>query len=97
MFEFDWDPAKAASNFRKHRVRFDLACDVFRDPHAVSVLNDEHSEFEERWITMGRTRDGRLLVVCHTDVPMGDDTHLTRIISARPATRNERHQYESGA
>lgn len=46
---------------------------------------------------MGRTRDGQLLAVCHTDIPMGDDTNLIRIISARPATRNERHQYESGA
>ena len=96
MYEFEWDPAKAASNLRKHGVSFDLACEVFEDPNSVSVLDDEHSGFEERWITMGFIRTGRLLVVCHTDLSTGEDTNLVRIISARLATPNERRQYESG-
>ena len=96
MYEFEWDPAKAASNLRKHGVGFDLACEVFEDPHSLSMLDDEHSEFEERWIGMGFSRKGRLLVVCHTDVPTGEGTSSVRIISARLATPNERRQYESG-
>lgn len=95
MFEFDWDPAKAASNLRKHKVGFELAFEVFEDPNALSVPDDEHSGFEERWITMGCTRDGRLLVVCHTYAPISEDTDLIRLISARPATRVEWRKYES--
>ena len=96
MLEFDWDPAKAASNLRKHSVSFDLAREVFEDPHSISKFDEEHSEFEERWIIVGRTQDNRLLVVCHTEAPIEEDTTAVRIISARPATRNERRQYESG-
>ena len=96
MFEFEWDPAKAASNLRKHKVSFKLAVTVFLDPLIQSILDEDHREFEERWITMGHARDGRLLVVSHTDARTGGDKTLTRLISARPATRNERRQYESG-
>ena len=94
MYEFEWDRAKAASNLRKHGVSFDLACEIFDDIHSLSRPDDEHSEFEERWITMGFSRKGRLLVVCHTGVPTGEGTSSVRIISARPATPNERRQYE---
>ena len=95
MFMFEWDPAKAASNLRKHKVSFDLARQVFEDRHSLSVIDDAHSEFEERWITVGRTRNGRLLVVCHTDAETDDDKASVRIISARPATPSERRQFES--
>ena len=60
MFEFEWDPAKAASNLRKHKVGFELAATVFQDLLMQSILDEDHSEFEQRWITMGRARDGRL-------------------------------------
>ncbi len=65
MFKFAWDPAKAASNLRKHKVSFDLAREVFEDPLSVSEIDDDRRGFEERWITMGCTRADRLLVVCH--------------------------------
>ena len=68
MFAFEWDPAKAASNLRKHNVSFKLAATVFQDPFMKSIFDRDHSEFEERWITMGQTRDGDLLVVSHTYV-----------------------------
>ena len=96
MFEFEWNPAKSANNTRKHKVSFELAATVFLDPLMRSILDEDHSEFEERWITMGRTRDGRVLVVSHTDVQTGGDKTLVRLISARPATRNEQRQFESG-
>ena len=66
MFEFEWDPAKAASNLRKHGIGFELAASVFQDLLMRSILDEDHGESEERWITMGRDRDGRLLVVSHT-------------------------------
>ena len=96
MFEFEWDPAKAASNLRKHKVGFELAATVFRDPLMQSILDEDHSEFEQRWITMGRARDGRLLVVSHTDPRAEGDKTSVRLISARLATRNEQRQFESG-
>ena len=96
MFEFEWDPAKAASNLRKHKVSFESAATVFQDRLMLSIPDEEHSEFEERWITMGRARDGRLLVVSHTDTETGDGRISARLISARPATPRERRRYESG-
>jgi len=96
MFEFEWDPAKAASNLRKHKVGFELAATIFQDPFMQSILDEDHSEFEQRWITMGHARDGRLLVVSHTDARTEGDKISVRLISARPATRNEQLQFESG-
>ena len=96
MFEFEWDPAKAASNLRKHKVDFELAATVFQDPFMQSILDEDHSEFEQRWMTMGRARDGRLLVVSHTDARTEGDKTSVRLISARPATRDEQRQFESG-
>ncbi len=95
MVTFEWDPAKAASNVRKHAVEFELAAPIIVDRSARSVLDEHHGAFEERWITMGVAQDGRLLVISHTIVEEGDDM-LVRIISARPATPRERRQYESG-
>ncbi len=95
MFEFEWDLAKAAGNLRKHGVGFDLAATVFRDPLMQTILDEEHSESDERWVTMGYARNGRLLVVSHIYTEAVDEGALVRLISARPATRNERRQYES--
>ena len=50
MFAFEWDPAKAASNLRKHKVSFELAATVFQDPFMKSIVDRDHSEFKERWI-----------------------------------------------
>ena len=96
MFAFDWDPAKAASNLRKHKVSFESAATTFQDPLMKSIFDLDHSEFEERWVTMGWARDGRLLVVSHTYGQADADQISVRIISARLATPNERRQFEIG-
>ena len=97
MFEysFDWDPVKARNNQRKHRVTFEMAATIFNDPLQVSISDDEHSDDEERWVTLGRARNGTLLVVAHTHHETGVNTVNVRIISARRATKHERQQYES--
>ena len=88
---FEWDSAKAAKNFRKHRVLFEEASSVFYDPLAVTGADPDHSEAEDRLITFGVSSAGRLLVVSHTE--RGE---AIRIISARRATRRERRIYEEG-
>lgn len=94
-YDFEWHPGKAASNLRKHGIDFNLATTIFQDPLASPVRDEDHDESEERWVTIGQSRQGRLLVVCHTLHETGDRTTM-RIISARPATRSERRQFESG-
>ena len=68
---------------------------IFRDPLALSRFDDEHSETEERWTTLGQADNGRLLVVIHTFQELDQYNAAVRIISARPATRHEQRQYES--
>lgn len=94
VFDFGWDPAKELGNLRKHAVDFDLATTVFRDPLAATRYDDEHSEGEERWVTVGQARTGTLLVVVHTFEEIATARARIRIISARPATAHERRQYE---
>jgi uncharacterized DUF497 family protein len=86
----EWDPAKAASNLEKHGVSFSDAELVLRDPYGVSV-EDEAAEGEERYVVVGMDALGEITAVCFTY--RGD---AVRIISARPATRHERRQYEEG-
>ena len=86
--EFEWDPDKALRNCRKHGVRFEAARLAFEDPHAV-LLRDDASEAEERWILMGMTPSGSVLVVVHTL----RDEEKVRIISARRADSQERMFY----
>jgi uncharacterized DUF497 family protein len=66
---FDWDSQKAEVNVREHGVSFDEAATVFLDPMAVSGLDPEHSVGEDRYITFGYSRLGRLLAVCYTYRP----------------------------
>jgi uncharacterized DUF497 family protein len=89
--DFEWDPAKARSNVRKHRISFEDACTTFYDPLAITSLDPDHSESEDRFLTIGYTSEGVLIVVSHTD--RGD---VPRIICARRATRKERKRYEEG-
>jgi uncharacterized protein len=86
---FEWDPRKARVNRRKHRVPFEEAITIFGDPLAATYPDPDHSAFEERFLTIGVSERGRVVVVAHTD---RDDT--IRIISARLATQNERQHYE---
>jgi uncharacterized protein len=89
--EFEWDDAKAESNERKHGVALSEALTVFGDPLSVTGYDPRHADDEDRFLTMGVSVDGRLLVVSHTD--RGD---TVRVISAREATRRERKDYEDG-
>lgn len=93
-YEFEWDDTKAAGNLRKHGVDFDEAMGVFLDPLAMTRYDDQHSEDEERWVTLGRSPTATLLVVVHTFTATSPTSALVRLISARPATRQERRQYE---
>jgi uncharacterized protein len=92
-FDFDWDPAKAASNAVKHGVSFEEAMTVFHDPLARSILDRDHSVDEERWVTLGEASTGNLLVVVHTWTDIEPDRSAVRIISARRPTPNEARQY----
>ena len=65
--KFEWDPAKALVNERKHGVMFDEASTVFGDVLSVSARDMAHSLGENRFVTMGLSSQGRVLVVCHTD------------------------------
>ena len=93
QYKFEWDSDKALSNFRKHRVTFERATEVFLDPLMLSILDEEHSEAEERWITVGSDRNNVPLVAIHTFREVDADTYVIRIISSRRATKNERKQY----
>ena len=88
-YKFDWDPEKAEANRRKHDVSFHEASTVFADPLAMLMHDPDHSVGEERYLVLGASSTGRLLVVSHAERPP-----RTRLISARPATRNERKHYE---
>jgi uncharacterized DUF497 family protein len=89
---FEWDPAKAASNLRKHRVSFEIAIRVFADPFAL-VHHDRIEGGEHRWQTLGMVEGSVLLLVAHT-VGHDSDMEVIRIISARRAVPRERRRYE---
>jgi hypothetical protein len=95
-YHFDWDPAKAALNRSKHGVDFLVAVTAFSDPLSLTLYDSEHSETEERWVTIGRTHAGTLVVVAHTFKEHDENEATVRIISARAATGRERWQYERG-
>ena len=86
---FEWDPVKAEMNARKHGITFTEASTAFSDPLSLTIPDPDHSEREERFLLLGRSSSGRLLVVTHTE--RGE---AVRIISARAASRRERRDYE---
>jgi uncharacterized protein len=96
VYSFEWDPAKVRENAAKHGIAFELAASVLQDPLALTVYDEDHSETEERWVTLGCAEDGKLLVVIHTFKDSGATGATVRIISAREATRQERNNYEQG-
>ena len=89
--QFEWGPDKATANLKKHRVSFHEAATVLGDALSTTFPDEAHSAEETRFVTIGTSRRGRVLVVAHTE---RDDT--IRIISARRATRRERAFYEQG-
>ena len=88
--KFEWDPRKAQRNLRKHGVEFGEASTAFADTFSITIPDPDHSEDEERWVTIGLSNRQRLLVVVHTE------EETIRIISARAADRLERRKYEEG-
>ena len=93
-YQFEWDTRKAKTNLKQHSIAFEWATTIFVDPRALSEFDSEHSEVEDRWITMGLDHSGIVLVVCHTYREEKEDTARIRIISARKATTNEIKQYK---
>ena len=91
--EFEWDPDKERSNVGKHGLGFAEAMTVFNDPFELTVSDPDHSIGEARFVSVGESEAGRLLVVSYTERTRGG----IRIIGARPASRKERRQYERKA
>lgn len=86
---FEWDKRKADSNLRAHGVSFHEATTVFADPLSITISDPDHSMAEMRFVDIGLSYRGRLLVVSYAE-----RADRIRVISARLATRNERRQYE---
>ena len=87
--EFEWDDEKAVSNLKKHDVSFEEGATIFNDPLIITILDPGHSKLEERYISIGISVQGRLLVVVHTE-----REERIRLISCRKATSAERKTYE---
>lgn len=94
QYIFEWDPVKAKTNLSKHGVSFEETSEIFLDPLQLSLIDSEHSEQEERWITLGNTKSHKLRLVVHTFLTHHQDQVTVRIISARLATAHEQKQYE---
>ena len=93
-YNFEWDPIKAKTNLKKHKVSFEEAAEVFLDPLHLIIPDEDHSETEECWITLGNSTSHKLHLVVHTFLSYDDNQVTVRIISARSATRHEQQQYE---
>jgi hypothetical protein len=89
--KFEWDENKAAKNLSKHQVSFDEAKTVFDDPLYIDFYDPDHSEEEDRYLIVGQSTQGRLLIVSYTE-----RGNSVRLISAREVTRKERRVYEEG-
>ncbi|WP_132975537.1 BrnT family toxin [Thiobaca trueperi] len=87
--KLDWDAKKAASNVRKHSVSFEEAGTVFGDPMALTFDDPDHSTGEMRFLTFGVTRTHKFVIVSYTE-----RQGVTRIISARKMSKQERDIYE---
>ena len=86
---FEWDEEKAARNLAKHNISFEEAATVFGDPLSDTFDDPDHSVEEQRFLIIGTSQQGRILIVAHTD-----DGEVVRIISAREPTRGEKDTYE---
>ena len=89
-YVFEWNSKKAESNLRKHGISFREATTVFGDPLSITIADLDHSDAEDRFIDLGLSHRGRLLVVSYIE----RDNNI-RIISARRAARSEQRIYES--
>lgn len=89
--KFEWDKNKAAINLSKHSVSFEEAKTVFDDPLYIDFYDPDHSDDEERYLIVGHSNQGRLLIVSYTE-----RGNLIRLINARVVTRAELEAYEEG-
>jgi len=89
---FEWDEVKAQTNVKKHHVTFEEARTVFYDPLSITIPDPRHSAHEARFVDVGCSARGRILVVVYTE--RGE---RIRIISCRSATRSERKAYEENS
>jgi hypothetical protein len=87
---FEWDASKAAANRKKHKITFDEALTVFRDPLAVIFDDEDHSSAEKREIIIGHSNRNRVLLVCFTERAI----EVVRVFSARRVTKKEQADYE---
>ncbi len=86
--QFEWDPEKAKTNLKKHDIDFEETSTIFDDPQFITFLDEEHSIDEERYITIGLSKKGRLLMAAHTE-----RKKTIRLISARKVTKHEEKFY----
>ena len=89
--EFEWDPQKAKFNLFKHDISFEEDKTVFEDPLYVDFYDPDHSEAEHRYIIIGESSRNRLLLVAYTE-----REDKIRLISARPATKQEKKADREG-
>ena len=87
---FDWDTNKERTNIQKHGVAFKEAASAFLDENALEAEDTDHSQYEDRFLIIGKSRKLRLLVVCHC---YREDDTVIRIISARKANKSEAETY----
>jgi hypothetical protein len=87
---FEWDDAKAKTNLQKHTISFDEGATIFNDPLVATILDQRHFEEEQRFVAIGMSVDGNLLVVSYAE-----REERFRLISCRRATRTERRKYEN--
>ncbi len=88
--DFEWDDKKSKTNIKKHGISFEEATTVFYDEQAIEFYDDEHSEWEDRFLMLGLSNRLNLLIVCHC---YRESNNKIRIISARKATKNESKYY----
>ena len=88
--DFEWDDKKAAKNLKKHGVSFREGASVFGDPLAITFADPDHSIHEERFLTFGTARTGKMIIVSHTE-----RENIMRIMSVRFMKKHERKIYET--
>jgi len=89
---FEWDLSKYKLNLIKHKVKFEEASTIFEDPNAITIFDEAHSDLEDRWITLGISKNGQIIVVIHNYQIRENDSYI-RLISARKATKKEILRY----
>jgi uncharacterized DUF497 family protein len=92
---FEWDANKERANYKKHKVSFEESKTIFNDPLLITFRDDEHSDDEERFISVGTSSNNKTFLVVHLEETKAD-TMTIRIISCRKATPAERKRYEEG-